>query len=119
MAIDIMVEGFRAFVAQGSWSETCGPSGHRVSSIKLFPCTRFLTVIGVAIALFGVSANVSAQARERETELANIYESKIVEFWNKHGQRRDFAGIHGVRVAAMAFPRPGGERRDCDFQRLR
>jgi lysophospholipase len=77
--------------------------------IKLFPGTRFLTVVGVAIALFGVSANVSAQARERETELANIYESKIVEFWNKHGQRRDFAGIHGVRVAAMAFPRPGGK----------
>jgi lysophospholipase len=48
----------------------------------------------------------TAATLKREKELGAIYESKIVAFWNKHGQRRDFIGVGGARIAAMTFPHP-------------
>ncbi|MBY3143803.1 alpha/beta fold hydrolase [Rhizobium laguerreae] len=75
--------------------------------IKLCLGMRALTLISFEIAVLAILANSSAQARE--SELANIYQSKIVEFWNKHGQRRDFVGRHGVRIAAMAFSHSVGK----------
>lgn len=52
------------------------------------------------------SASVAAaQSFSKESDLPVSYESRIVAFWNKHGKRRDFTGLGGVRIAAMAFPR--------------
>lgn len=76
----------------------------RTALVKAF-CNAGLWVL-LALATLGTPSSGSARERISETKLADLYESKIVEFWNRQGERRDFLGTHGVRIAAMAFPNP-------------
>ncbi|KQO75960.1 alpha/beta fold hydrolase [Rhizobium sp. Leaf262] len=81
------------------------------TAVKNPPCStpsfphalRLVALIFYAL-LYSVSV-VTAQPYSKESGLSVSYNSRIVDFWNRHGQRRDFTGLGGVRIAAMAFPR--------------
>lgn len=64
---------------------------------------RLMALI-LCVLLYSVSGG-SAHSFSKESDLPVSYESRIVDFWNKYGKRRDFAGLGGVRIGAMAFPR--------------
>lgn len=71
------------------------------------PLSALFILTMLALAGSSVSGNAAAQQLSTEAELEKIYSSKIVAFWNQRGERRDFAGVHGVNIAAMIFPNPG------------
>lgn len=79
-----------------------------MQAINSFPGSilNALRLVGLifSVLLYSVSA-VAAQSFSKESELSALYESRIVDFWNRHAERRDFTGLGGVRIAAMAFPR--------------
>ncbi|MEI4484526.1 MULTISPECIES: alpha/beta fold hydrolase [unclassified Phyllobacterium] len=78
---------------------------HLVSTI--IPRGSRGAVLALAMAAsMPVPHGVAAQSLTKEADLAGIYESKILNFWNSRGKRRDFSGIDGVRIASMVFARP-------------
>lgn len=104
---DIVRERIRAFLSK----ILEGKEMRTISLRNLFtkPLFGMPFLAGVAISVLYGSTDGGARELVRETELAKLYESRIIKFWNKHGEDRDFRGIHGVRIAAMAFPHPDGK----------
>ncbi|OAE48361.1 alpha/beta fold hydrolase [Agrobacterium tumefaciens] len=74
-------------------------------SLTFFPRALPLMALVFYALVCSVSV-VTAQPYSKESELSVSYHSRIADFWNRHGERRNFIGLGGVRIATMTFPRP-------------
>lgn len=78
--------------------------------ISIYSITYFAKLAAFGFAMFTVlciAPIAAAQSLTKEADLTGIYERQIVSFWHRHGERHDFLGVGGVRIAAMVFPHPG------------
>ncbi len=78
----------------------------QVSRVGAYIFTPLFVVLSLTLAGPDLRADMIAGRLEKESQLADLYQSKIMAFWNEHGERRDFFGVGGVHIAAMAFPHP-------------
>nr|WP_262913782.1 hypothetical protein [Rhizobium halophilum] len=72
-----------------------------------------LAVIAPAVEKIGLAGELGAEA-----ELEKVYHSKIVAFWNRHGERRDLRRARR-QYCRHGFSAPWQQGRDRHSKRLR